>query len=66
MKKIKVITYTEQRSIYSASNYYGVSWPTIRFWIKGKDELMQVTSKMITVTLYKVVNKNSSTWSRNS
>ena len=32
--------YAEGRSIHSAPNYYGVSRPTIRFWIKEKEELM--------------------------
>ena len=56
-EKIKVIPYTKEWSIHSVFNYYRVSRPTIRCWIKGKDELMNFTNKMRTVTLYKVISK---------
>ena len=33
-EKLTIIKYTEERSIYVASNYYVVSRHTIRYWIK--------------------------------
>ena len=34
-EKLK-ITNTEERSIHYASNYYGISRPTMRYWIKER------------------------------
>ena len=39
-EKLKIIKYSEERSIHAASNYNGVSRPTTRYWIKEKEELM--------------------------
>ena len=36
-KKLNFIKYTEERNLHAASNYYGVSRPTIRYWIKEKE-----------------------------
>ena len=33
-EKLKAINYAKERIIHTASNYYGVSRPTIRYWIK--------------------------------
>ena len=41
--EIKTIEYAEERSIHAASNYYGVSRLTIRYWIKEKEELVHDT-----------------------
>ena len=45
-KKLKIINYAEEISIHAASNHYGVSRPTIWYWIKEKEELMQATKKI--------------------
>ena len=42
-EKLKIIIYVEERSVHVVFNYYGVSRPTIRYWIKEKRELMQAT-----------------------
>ena len=34
VEKLKMIKYAEERSIHTASNYYGVSRYTKRYWIK--------------------------------
>ena len=41
--KLKIIKYTEERSIHAASNYNRVLRLTIRYWIKGNVELMKIT-----------------------
>ena len=33
-EELKYIKYAEERIIYAESNYFGVSRPTIRYWIK--------------------------------
>ena len=33
-EELKIIKYAEESNIHSASNYYRVSRPTIRYWIK--------------------------------
>ena len=33
-EELKIIKYAEERNIHAASNYYRVSRPTIRYWIK--------------------------------
>ena len=35
-EKLKVIKYTEERGIHAVTNYYNVSRPAIRYWIKEK------------------------------
>ena len=50
--EIKIIKYAEERSIYFASNYYGVSRPTIRYKNKEKEELCRL-KKISTVILHK-------------
>ena len=35
-EKLIIIKYAEERSIHAASNYYGVSRLTLRYWIKEK------------------------------
>ena len=53
-EKLKIIKYAEERSNYTAYNYYGVSRPTIRYWIKEKEELEQITKKWALLRCIKV------------
>ena len=42
-KKLNIIKYARGSFINATSNYYGVSIPKIRYWIKEMEELMKVT-----------------------
>ena len=65
-EKLKIIKYVEEGSNHTTYNYYGVPRPTIRYSIKEKEELKQITKKS-TVTLHKdKLAKNIFTWSWNS
>ena len=51
-EKLRIIKYTE-KSIHAAFNYYRVPRPTIKYWIKEKEELIQEIKKMCSATFPK-------------
>ena len=52
--KLKVIKYSEERSIQAVFNYYAFSRPTIRYLMKENEVLMKVTKIWVMLHCIKV------------